>query len=264
MKRLTTLFRFYFVVLSILSLTLSCDESNPLDFDTSGLKNIHIGIYSDNGTTNVEEVESMLSQMNCNYSRINKETIIDNELENYDLILFPGGDMWEYKNDLYPTGVSNLKSFVQHGGGYIGICGGSYFAASTIVWRGWADEPRTYLTISGLGFLKGYADGPIEDFAPTYQVENCDVTINKNHPVTNDVSDRLDYLYSFGPKFIISDSSDVTVLGRTSTGNNNVVLAIEYYEGKVFLTALHPEFDDNRTSWKMIRNAIMWCIGSEL
>jgi len=36
-------------------------------------------------------------------------------------------------------------------------------------------------------------------------------------------------------------------------------MAVQYEQGRVFLTALHPEFDDNKTSWVMMKNAILWC-----
>jgi glutamine amidotransferase-like uncharacterized protein len=246
------------VLYFILILSVSC-EKDKLDFDTSQLKDICIGLYVDNGATDTDEVKSMLNQLNCTCLSINKDTIISGVLENYDIIMFPGGDMWEYKDHLTETGIQKIRSFVQSGGGYIGICGGSYFAADKIIWRGWAGEPRQYLTISGIGIFPGTADGPIEDYAPSYQDYYCKVSIYKGHPITSDVNDQLDYLYSFGPEYIIDDSTDVVILGKSTAGGKNVIIAGQYENGRVFLTSLHPEFDENRTSWKMIRNAIVWC-----
>jgi len=230
-----------------------------LGSDLTELKNIHVGLYIDNGAGGIDQVKSMLNQLGCFYSTINKDTILTSDLNKYDLILFPGGDMWVYKSHLSAMGINKIKEYVQFGGGYIGICAGSYFAADKIVWRGWANEPRRYHTISGLGFFSGIADGPIDDFAPTYQVNNCIVNINRYHPITSDISQQLDYFYSFGPKFIIADSSSVSILGQSASGNNSVVLAIQYKLGRVFLTGLHPEFDDDKSSWKLISNAILWC-----
>jgi len=227
--------------------------------DAAGLKGIHIGLYIDDGAAGIDMVDSMLNKLGCFYSKINKDTILISNLSNYDIILFPGGDMWVYKNHLNATGVKKIKEYVQLGGGYIGICGGSYFAANKIIWRGWADEPRQYFTITGLGIFSGTADGPIEDYAPTYQDYNCKININRNHPITTDIPQQIDYLYSFGPKFINTDSSNVSVLARSASGNNSVVLAVQCERGRVFLTSLHPEFDNDKSSWTMIRNAILWC-----
>lgn len=122
-------------ILLIILGSISCAKNDP-NFDTSELRNIHIGLYADNGAAGIDEVESMLEQLGCNYSTINKDTILTRNLSNYDIILFPGGDMWVYKSHLSATGVQKIKEFVQLGGGYIGICGGSYFAADNIIWRG--------------------------------------------------------------------------------------------------------------------------------
>ncbi|MDP3150564.1 MAG: BPL-N domain-containing protein [Ignavibacteria bacterium] len=257
--------RFFIILIVALVTIVSCKKETPTasppnpELNLTELKSIHVGLYIDKGAGGIDEIKSMLNQLGCFYSTINKDTILVSNLSSYDLILFPGGDMWVYKSHLSATGINKIKEYIQFGGGYIGICAGSYFAATKIVWRGWADEPRQYFTITGLGIFSGTADGPIDDFAPTYQVNNCLVNINRNHPITNDIPQQLDYLYSFGPKFIIADSSNVSVLGKSASGNNSVVLAVQYELGRVFLTGLHPEFDDDKSSWKMISNAILWC-----
>lgn len=257
--------RFVIILMVAIVTIVSCKKETPTnslpntELNLTELKNIHVGLYIDNGAGGIDDVKSMLNQLGCFYSTINKDTILTSDLNNYDIILFPGGDMWVYKSHLSASGINKIKEYVQLGGGYIGICAGSYFAADKIVWRGWANEPRQYHTISGLGFFSGIADGPIDDFAPTYQVNNCIVNINRNHPITNDIPQQLGYPYSFGPKFIVEDSSNVFVLGRSTSGNNSVVLVVQNGLGRVFLTGLHPEFDDDKSSWKMIKNAILWC-----
>ncbi len=259
MKLIDYLFKKQIFALSaIFILFISCENDDP-DYNTSELKTINIGLYTDNGAAGIDEVESMLKQLGCLYSTINKDTILTGNLSNYDIILFPGGDMWVYKSHLSSSGVQKINDYVRLGGGYIGICGGSYFAANKIVWRGWADEPRQYFTNTGLGIFPGTADGPIEDYAPSYQDNNCKVIINRDHPITYDTPQQIDYLYSFGPKFIIEDSTSVSILGKSASGDNNVVLAVQYELGRLFLTSLHPEFDNDKSSWKMISNAILWC-----
>ena len=183
MKLNDYLLKIHILTLSaILILFISCENDDP-DYNTSELKTINIGLYTDNGAAGIDEVESMLKQLGCLYSTINKDTILTGNLSNYDIILFPGGDMWVYKSHLSSSGVQKINDYVRLGGGYLGICGGSYFAANKIVWRGWADEPRQYFTNTGLGIFSGTADGPIEDYAPSYQDINCKVIINQNHPI---------------------------------------------------------------------------------
>jgi hypothetical protein len=56
----------------------------------------------------------------------------------------------------------------------------------------------------------------------------------------------------------VADGGGVTVLGTTTKGNHAVILAVEEEEGRAFLTGLHPEFDESRASWQLVRNAILW------
>jgi len=68
-----------FTLSAILILFISCDYVDP-DNDTSELKNIHIGLYIDNGAVGIDEVENMLEKLGCFYSTINKDTILTSNL----------------------------------------------------------------------------------------------------------------------------------------------------------------------------------------
>ena len=147
-------YKLIYLIASIL-IIYSCKKDDPIypeyklsNKESSGIK---AGLYLDHGVWDACKIstQSMLAEMNCNYTILNKDSILNGSLNHYNLFIMPGGDMWEYSNTLTSTGMNNIREFVSSGGGYIGICGGSYFAASKIVWRGWANEPRQYLTISG-------------------------------------------------------------------------------------------------------------------
>lgn len=229
------------------------------DNESSGIK---VGLYLDNGVWDAcrTGTQSLLSEMNCNYIILTKDSILNGNLNRYNLLIMPGGDMWEYRDYLTSTGMDNIKEFISNGGGYIGICGGAYFAADKVVWRGWADEPRKYITMKGLNLFSGTADGPVEDFAPSYEDAQCKIKISdKTHPVCNNVTDIIRPYYSFGPKFILTDSSNISIIGNTINGDNIVIIAFPYNHGKVFITSPHPEFDEARSCWMLFKNAIMWC-----
>jgi glutamine amidotransferase-like uncharacterized protein len=172
----------------------------------------------------------------------------------------PGGDMWTYGSYLSNTGMIKIKDYVHQGGGYLGICGGSYFAATLIVWRGWANEPREYITTNGLNLFQGTADGPIEDFAPTYVDSKCGIVIvQKENPISLNLAEVIEPYYDHGPMFLFNDSTNITTIGRTIKGNKRILLSFQYGSGKVFLTGAHPEADISRTTWVMVKNAIKWC-----
>lgn len=254
----------YLVLLIFIFNLISCHENNPtgpksLAKDSS---NFRIGLYLDNGVFDDcrTSTKLMLDEMNCSYTIINKDSILSGCLQRYSLLLMPGGDMWTYKNHLGNNGMNLIKEYVNKGGGYIGICGGAYFASYKVVWRGWAEEPRTNILMYGLNLFTGTADGPIEDFAPTYVVEQCKIKITDlNHPVCKDIQETITPYYHHGPNFLINSSQTISVLGKTVNGEKTAIIAFNYNWGKVFLISSHPEFDAAKISRGIIRNAIKWC-----
>lgn len=59
---------------------------------------------------------------------VTAEEIVYTGLKNYELLVMPGGDATQQFLDLGGKGIKNIRNFVKNGGGYIGICAGSYLA----------------------------------------------------------------------------------------------------------------------------------------
>jgi glutamine amidotransferase-like uncharacterized protein len=59
--------------------------------------------------------------------------------------------------------------------------------------------------------------------------------------------------------FLLNDSTNITTIGKTVKGNKRILLSFQYGSGKVFLTGAHPEADNSRRTWVMVKNAIKWC-----
>jgi len=249
----------------------SCKKNDEITNDFSSLNyklddtisaNIKVCVYMDYGLfdTSGTSIKNMLNGIHCTYTAVNRDSILHDALSHYNLLLMPGGDMWQFKSHLSTTGMAKIKEYVRHGGGYIGICGGAYFAASLIVWRGWAGQPRDSISISGLSLSSVIADGPIENFAPSYVVSDCKINIvQPAHPIAADLPDVIAPYYDHGPMFLFTDSIHNIVLGKTVTGDKKVIIAFQCDSGKVFLTGTHPEADNSRAEWVMVKNAVKWC-----
>lgn len=249
----------------------SCKKNDVITPDISSLNyklddsistNIKMCVYLDYGVFAACKTNTvnMLNEMQCNYSVINRDSILNGALSHYNLLIMPGGDMWQYRSYLAVTGMAKIKDYISQGGGYIGICGGSYFAANQIVWRGWAYQPRDSISIYGLNIVPAIADGPIEDFAPSYVDSKCQIRIvQPGHPIMIGLPDPITPYYDHGPKFLFNDSINISILGRTVIGDKKIILSYQYNLGKVFLTGTHPEADNSRISWFMVKNAIIWC-----
>lgn len=252
---------FAVIVIGILSFCKE-NEANPSVPDLqSNLEKIDIGLYIDNGVWDGTEynVTNMLKGIGYSYTIITKDSILNCNLNRYNVILIPGGDMWTYRNHLTSNGMQKIKNFVSGGGGYFGICGGAYFGTNQITWRGWNGEPRKNISITGLNLGSIDSDGPIEDFAPTYKDVKCKVNIvGKDHPIALDIPGIIEIYYDHGPKFLINDANVVTI-GKTVLGEKTTMAAFQCGEGKVFLTGQHPEMDNTHISWTLVKNAIKWC-----
>lgn len=55
-------------------------------------------------------------------------------LKNYDVLIMPGGSGSLQSKKLKESGLNAIKSFTKKGGGYVGICAGSYLASSHYPW----------------------------------------------------------------------------------------------------------------------------------
>ncbi len=79
-----------------------------------------------------------------------------------DLFVIPGGEDLYFCEALNGLANIKIKNYVEQGGLYLGICGGSYYACSHIEWKKGCDdeicEPRE------LSFYEGTAHGPIYEF----------------------------------------------------------------------------------------------------
>jgi glutamine amidotransferase-like uncharacterized protein len=232
-------------------------------FEQASTVSLNVCVYFDYGVFEACKTNTihMLNEMHCYYTPISRDSIYNGALDHYRVLIMPGGDMWQYNSYLTPAGMNAIKKFVSQGGGYIGICGGSYFAANLIVWRGWSGQPRDSVSISGLNLFASIADGPIESFAPSYVDNQCQIQINnKSHPITYNLPDVIQPYYDHGPMFVYNDSVNITMLGKTSHGNKNILLAFQYNSGRVFLTGAHPEASVSRIPWIMVKNAVQWCV----
>jgi glutamine amidotransferase-like uncharacterized protein len=266
-NQIVTVFSFLLVVLFL----VGCKKNDPItpDITSSGYRlddsvstSISVCVYLDEGVFDVCKTNTvyMLNEMRCHYSVITRDSILNGALSHYRLLLMPGGDMWKYRSYLATAGMAKITEYVGQGGGYIGICGGAYFAAYQIVWRGWANQPRDSISIYGLNLVSAIADGPIEDFAPSYVSSKCQIRIiQPENPLAAGLPDVIEPYYDHGPKFLFSDDINISTLGRTVIGDKKIILSFQYGLGKVFLTGAHPESVDSRVSWKMVKNAMKWC-----
>ncbi|MCG6553309.1 MAG: BPL-N domain-containing protein [Candidatus Magnetominusculus sp. LBB02] len=199
----------------------------------------------------------------------------------YRMIIFGGGWAGGYNTYVSTQGFNNIRSFVNNGGGYLGICAGAYFAASATLWREQVQSYTNYYDYP-LKLFNGYGIGTIFEIIGWNVPTGCSTAITQSAAMTTvsidtsvfpDVSPTLNILYFGGPFFVPFDSSqNITVVGRYKggAGSNSqpAMIMFNYGGGKVFLTGPHPEVSFNNCSlwydsstWQLFHSAVKKLIG---
>src|SRR5690606_30709410 len=63
-------------------------------------------------------------------TRVTPEEIRNGVLKDYDVLIMPGGSASLQSKNLEEKGREVIREFVRNGGGYVGICAGSYLATT--------------------------------------------------------------------------------------------------------------------------------------
>ena len=98
---------------------------------------IHVAIYQDTGTPDlsVQAVDNALKiSTSFVIKRVDAQAIRDGALTGMDVLVQPGGSGSAQAKKLEETGRDKIREFIKDGGGYVGICAGSYLATSYYTW----------------------------------------------------------------------------------------------------------------------------------
>lgn len=92
----------------------------------------HSGKPEATGPTNLERLLTPDAGFQAN--RVSAEEIRGGVLATADVVIFPGGSGSAQSKRLEAVGREAVKQFVRDGGGYVGICAGSYLASAEYDW----------------------------------------------------------------------------------------------------------------------------------
>jgi glutamine amidotransferase-like uncharacterized protein len=232
-----------------------------------------IAIYSDNGvwSDSVTAATKMFQWMGYAVKLVDSSYLNDQGLVGFKVFVVPGGDMYQYSSDLSAKAKDEIRSFVRGGGGYIGICGGAYFASERVSWRG------SELSMTPLGLFAGAAEGPIDSIMPYPDYTMASIRMaNSTLAVTLSGNGSMSMLYYWGPALIPDDDASVEVLGRYSITDQPAIVAFNCGQGRVLLVGAHPEIEegdardgvafgdelsDPESEWDLMRNVVLWMVG---
>jgi glutamine amidotransferase-like uncharacterized protein len=159
--------------------------------------------------------------------------IIDNSaLIDADFFIMPGGADLPYCRKLNSRGCQNIRTFVDNGGIYLGICAGAYFASNAIEFhKGRDDEicqPRELCLINTV------AIGSLPEFAPYY-----DATINTTAVIPITLKDnRVAKALYYGGCTFIDIQDDVEIIARYPDNRPAIIR-----KGNIILSGIHFEMN---------------------
>jgi glutamine amidotransferase-like uncharacterized protein len=251
---------------------LSSDEQSNTTTSIQHALTKVVALYSDHGTWNdsVIAAQRMFEWMGSTVMLKDSESIDDGTFRDCSILCVPGGDIYQYANDISSSGKESIRDFVRNGGGYIGICGGAYLASEKVIWQG------HQLQMTPLGIFAGSAEGPLNEIVDYPNYAMCEVDIlNTTHRITQHQQADASMLYYWGPALFPNRDADVTILGKYRLGGQPMMVAFQYGEGRVFLIGTHPEIEENNerdgtafaselqdsdSEWELMREAALWCL----
>ncbi len=98
---------------------------------------IRVAIYdhSDGSATGPKNLLNFLTpEIGIDCERLKPQDIRDGRLSGFEVLIVPGGSGSKQAEMLQESGCLAIRDFVAQGGGYLGICAGSYLASSQYTW----------------------------------------------------------------------------------------------------------------------------------
>jgi len=97
---------------------------------------VRVAVFQDSGVSkNSAGLVVLLKRYpDLKVETLSAEAIRGGKLAGQDVVVFPGGSGSKEAAALEPAGRQAVRSFVEQGGGYLGICAGAYLASADYEW----------------------------------------------------------------------------------------------------------------------------------
>jgi len=230
------------VFLSVILAFSSCSDT-PSKSNVKENK-IQVGVFDGNGASPVcvlETLEALKLDSGIYPRTISAIDIMNGQLDNTDVLIFPGGSGSQQLNNLGELGADKVRAFAkQKGNGIVGICAGGYILSSTPNYPNLGIIPLTHIRYHynrGRGLIS---------FSQNEEG-------NKAFPENKDFK-NVYFQYYDGPFYNITDTTSVKILATVNTDiatkkddpsgvtqGKPALLSYEYGDGKVLVSIGHPE-----------------------
>jgi len=173
-------------------------------------------------------LHNMFEWMNATAEYMNADSINNDTLSGYDILVAPGGSAATYSATLGTEGREAIRNFVSKGGSYFGICGGA---------------------LLGCRYALGLFDGVMRQPVPGVESGTYMIQLAVNQSCLGpDLSDEPENITTLYWESAYLDPDDWTGIHPITTylgGEYSPMVAFEYEDGSVFLSSPHPEYEEN-------------------
>ena len=222
-------------------------------------------------------VEEMFEYMDFEVETVSGNEIRSGALDDFDILVCPGGSGSPF-DDLGANGINRIRNFIEDGGGYLGICAGALYASDYFVWKGVPsfeppfDEEIVMGTDMNLDLFPGVGYFPIEEISVHTTMTKINI-VDHNHPITDSLPDHMHVFYAQSPYLEPHEDANVTILATYDVTGEPAIVVLQYGRGRVFLSAVHPEyemdsdrdgnppdpaFSDEGSDWPLVVEAMKW------
>ena len=201
--------------------------------------------------------------------RVGPSDIREGVLSHFDAVIFPGGSGSKQAAALGIEGRRQVSTFVERGGGFVGICAGAYLAAANYKWSLKIGDYKTFCEardIPGIGRKSMWYRGP----SSTVRME----LTSEGRRILGDRVGAFPVRYHNGP--IVSPAGfdgipDYRVLAwfrsevahyepqKGTMVNTPAIITGSFGQGRVLSISPHPE--SSRDLRPMVARGIQWVCG---
>ena len=242
-----------------LAQSVAAGRRHPADFRIAIFSSAERGSIPAGGLEKILDASPSLS-----WRAISAEDIRTGSLEQFDVLVIPGGSAREKALELGEVGMTAIRTYVHEGGGYVGICGGAFLATSHYEW-GLAlvnvKPDIRVVTIPGHGELSLAARGT--------GIVSMEMT-NGGRMVFGESWNTVDIMYAGGPIVSPAERKDLAVFCPLAYYRTEIcryecqqhtmvdtpaIVASSFGNGRLVLFSPHPELTDGLG--ELVRAAIL-------
>ena len=193
-----------------------------------------IGVVADAGVWHLgaRSIVGALEGSNIGCRVLDRSCLTKEQLEPFEAIVMPGGWSVFQRAAAGKAGLDAIRSFVEKGGTYLGVCAGAYLAAKDVHWQG-GTYPYPLILFDGI------AEGSLPDVAPWPKAGDVRVKVTTagRHRGIGPAGEGV-FHYKGGPRFV--GGTNVKVLAQYADGTA-AIIARPFGKGEVVLTGVHFE-----------------------